>query len=88
MIARMSDTSISNHIEALVAEEQALEGRETQDAVDPAKLAADRARLAQVKVELDQAWDLLRQRRALREAGVNPDEAGVRDAGTVEGYIQ
>jgi hypothetical protein len=84
----MSDTSISDHIEALVAEEKTLEGRETQDAVDPDKLAADRDRLAAIKVELDQLWDLLRQRRGLREAGRNPEDAQERGAGTVEGYIQ
>ncbi len=45
-------------------------------------------RLRQLEVNLDQCWDLLRQRRALREAGYNPDEAKVRDEETVEGYLQ
>ena len=43
-------------------------------------------RLRDVEVQLDQCWDLLRQRRARREFGRNPDDADVRDAGTVEGY--
>ena len=84
----MSDEQISNHIEALVAEEQALEARERQDSADEAALAADRERLDQVRIELDRTWDLLRQRRALREAGIDPGDAQVRDAGTVENYRQ
>ena len=47
----------------------------------------DAGRLAAIKVELDQLWDLLRQRRALRDAGRNPDDARMRDAGTVERYL-
>lgn len=45
-------------------------------------------RLRQLEVNLDQCWDLLRQRRALREAGYDPDAARVRDEKTVEGYLQ
>jgi hypothetical protein len=41
-----------------------------------------------VEVELDRCWDLLRQRRALRDAGSDPEQASVRDAGTVEHYQQ
>jgi hypothetical protein len=44
-------------------------------------------RIAQLEVELDQAWDLLRQRRALREAGGDPDDAHERPAAEVEGYL-
>jgi hypothetical protein len=44
--------------------------------------------LQAVEVELDRCWDLLRQRRALREAGSDPDAAHARDANTVEGYLQ
>jgi hypothetical protein len=47
---------------------------------------ADRARLRAIGLTLDQCWDLLRQRRALRAAGRDPDEAHVRDEKTVEGY--
>jgi hypothetical protein len=49
---------------------------------------ADRARLEKINVELDQCWDLLRQRQALRDAGRNPDEAHVRPPEVVEGYEQ
>jgi hypothetical protein len=44
--------------------------------------------LAAIEVELDRCWDLLRQRRALRNAGADPDDATVRDSATVEGYLQ
>ena len=50
-------------------------------------VSQDAGRLAEIKVELDQLWDLLRQRRALRDAGRNPDDARMRDAGTVERYL-
>ena len=49
---------------------------------------ADRARLEKINVELDQCWDLLRQRQALRDAGRNPDEAHVRPREIVENYEQ
>jgi hypothetical protein len=49
--------------------------------------AAEHERLRKLEVELDQCWDLLHQRRARRSAGLDPDEAQVRDAGTVEGYV-
>jgi hypothetical protein len=84
----MSDQSINDHIEALVAEEQKLEASETRDAADEATLAADRERLAEIKLDLDRSWDLLRRRRALRDAGANPDDAQERDTHTVEGYLQ
>jgi hypothetical protein len=86
----MDDASIRNRIEGLVAEEQALHEREQSDAEQPAHepLEADRERLAQISVELDQCWDLLRQRRARRDAGENPDEAQARDVNTVEKYLQ
>ena len=84
----MSDELITDRIEALVAEEKRLEAQESHDAGDESALAADRERLAQVRVELDRVYDLLRQRRALREAGEDPGEAQPRDAGTVENYLQ
>jgi hypothetical protein len=84
----MADESILNRIEALVDEEHALLRREEGDATDDNALADDRRRLDQVAVELDQCWDLLRQRRARRSVGEDPDGANVRDAGTVEGYRQ
>jgi len=84
----MADESILDHIEALVAEEHALQRREADDAVDDAALEEDRRRLDQVSVELDRCWDLLRQRRARRDAGGDPEGATVRDADTVERYRQ
>jgi hypothetical protein len=84
----MPDESILGRIEALVDEEHALLRREQDDAVDEEALAADRRRLERVSVELDRCWDLLRQRRARRDAGGDPDGAQVRDADTVERYLQ
>jgi len=84
----MADEKLLDRIEALVQEEHALLHREENDASDQDALAEDRRRLEQVSVELDQCWDLLRQRRARRSAGEDPDGAHVRDAGTVEGYRQ
>ena len=84
----MSDESIAGRIERLVDEEHELRNREQADAADEEALGGDRERLRSVEVELDRCWDLLRQRRALRDAGADPEGAHVRDAGTVEGYQQ
>jgi hypothetical protein len=84
----MDDESLLGRIEALVDEEHALQAREEGDAVRGEELTADRERLERVSVELDRCWDLLRQRRALRSAGQDPDEAHVRDENTVEKYLQ
>jgi len=84
----MSDESILGRIESLVNEEHSLLDREEGDAVDADALAADRQRLERVSVELDRCWDLLRQRRALRNAGGDPDAAQARDVETVEKYLQ
>jgi uncharacterized protein DUF2630 len=82
----MTDESIAAHIEKLVDEEHELRQREERD--DDQALEADNERLRAVEIELDRCWDLLRQRRALRDAGANPDDAHVRDANTVERYWQ
>jgi hypothetical protein len=80
----MDDTQIHGTIEQLVGEEHALWEREAAgEATD-----ADRARLGELKVALDALWDLLRQRRALREAGGDPDAASLRRAEVVEDYDQ
>ena len=84
----MDDQSILGRIEALVGEEHALLGRERDDAIDGEALEDDRRRLQEVSIELDTCWDLLRQRRARREVGQDPDEAHARDADTVERYLQ
>jgi hypothetical protein len=84
----VSDESIAARIERLVSEEHELRDREQADSPDPAALEEDNERLRAVEVELDRCWDLLRQRRALRDAGSDPERAQVRDAGTVEHYQQ
>ena len=84
----MTDEQVADRIERLVAEEQNLRGREQDDRRDPSALDTDRDRLDAVRVELDRCWDLLRQRRALRDAGGDPDQAQARDADTVERYWQ
>jgi hypothetical protein len=84
----VSDESIAARIERLVSEEHELRDREQADSPDPAALEEDKERLRSVEVELDRCWDLLRQRRALRDAGSDPEQAAVRDAGTVEHYQQ
>jgi hypothetical protein len=75
------DQSVLHHIDGLVKEEELLYARSelTDD---------DRRRLTELKVELDQYWDLLRQRRALREFGDDPEKAKVRAAKIVENYEQ
>ncbi|HEX3734645.1 MAG TPA: DUF2630 family protein [Solirubrobacterales bacterium] len=79
----MDDQQVLSRIDELVKEEERLLHRhEGEEALSP----AEHARLEDLKVQLDQAWDFLRQRRALRQYGENPDEASTRDAGTVEGY--
>jgi hypothetical protein len=84
----MDDESILGRIEALVDEEHTLLAREEGDAVQSDALAEDRQRLDALSVELDRCWDLLRQRRARRSAGQDPDDAEVRDSNTVEKYLQ
>ena len=82
----MSDESIAARIERLVKEEHALRTREEKDEAEA--LEADTERLRAIEIELDVCWDLLRQRRALRNAGANPDQAAARDPSTVERYWQ
>ena len=80
----MEDASIHSSIEVLVREEHELWEREAAGSATD----EDRRRLESLKVSLDQSWDLLRQRRALREAGGDPDAAHVRAADVVEDYEQ
>ncbi len=79
MAQHMTDQTVLHHIEQLVAEEKILYSKGVVS-------DADRERLDKINIELDRCWDLLRQRRALREFGRNPDEAEVRAAHVVENY--
>ncbi len=79
------DQEIIQHIDRLVDEEHTLERARTSGR----SLGVDEmARLRALEVQLDQLWDLLRQRRARRNAGLDPDDASERDPSTVEGYRQ
>lgn len=80
----MDDKTIMQHIEELVNEEHALMQRSTDGLLQE----DERQRMHQLEVNLDQCWDLLRQRRARRHAGLNPDDAQVRDPSIVENYEQ
>ncbi|HEY3021385.1 MAG TPA: DUF2630 family protein [Solirubrobacteraceae bacterium] len=85
----LNDEQVQARIEALEQEERRLR-RDERDAAEVAgseRIAADAQRLEAVRVELDRLWDYLRQRRALRDAGQDPDFAEMRDAGTVERYL-
>jgi hypothetical protein len=79
------DTHIIRQIDALVDEEHVLE-RAHGDGRSLTK--EEKVRLRELEVQLDQLWDLLRQRRARRAAGLDPNEAEARDPSTVEGYRQ
>ena len=79
MTLHTTDKSVLNHIERLVTEEKELYTKSDMS-------EAQRTRLTTINVELDQCWDLLRQRRALREFGRDPDEADLRPAKVVENY--
>ena len=77
----MEDRQVLDQIEKLFAEEDRLYANPDlkENQVD---------RIHRIKVELDQWWDYLRQRRALRNAGKNPDDANVRPPEIVENYLQ
>ena len=81
----MQDDDIRARISALVEDEHDLRQR-----LQAGEISTDEehSRLRQVEEQLDQCWDLLRQRRARVEAGQNPDEAAARPVGEVEGYLQ
>jgi hypothetical protein len=80
----MDDKQVLDRIGSLVEEEHSLERAATGEGLDEHQ----QARLHEVEVQLDQCWDLLRQRRARRNAGQDPDAAHARPEGTVEGYLQ
>jgi Protein of unknown function (DUF2630) len=80
----MDDAELVKRIDDLVAEEHRLEREHAAEGLSD----ADRERLQAMEVQLDQCWDLLRQRRARRHAGKDPAEAQVRDPEVVEHYQQ
>jgi hypothetical protein len=80
----MDDVQLHARIEELVAEEHGLWNAQSAGSASE----ADRRRLEEVRVSLDRCWDLLRQRRALEEFGMDPDAARARSEETVERYEQ
>lgn len=80
----MDDLEVVRHINELADEEHRLERAHAGTPLRDDELR----RMREIEVALDQCWDLLRQRRARRGAGSNPDQAAVRPEGTVEGYQQ
>ena len=80
----MEDSEVLGRINELAHEEHELFERESRGKVTD----TDRERLRRIEVTLDQCWDLLRQRRARRSVGLNPDDAGERDPNIVEHYQQ
>ncbi|MGA9490193.1 MAG: DUF2630 family protein [Mycobacterium sp.] len=80
----MEDTEALSRINELVAEEKALRERLQHHEISESE---EHKRLRQLEVQLDQCWDLLRQRRALRETGGDPGDAAVRPPDEVEGYL-
>ncbi|MGH2722069.1 MAG: DUF2630 family protein [Actinomycetota bacterium] len=80
----MDDRDVLAHIGELVAKEHRLEQRHAGEGLDP----QEAKQLRRLEVDLDQCWDLLRQRRARRAAGLDPEDAQLRAESTVEGYLQ
>jgi 50S ribosomal subunit-associated GTPase HflX len=80
----MDDEQVLSRIDELVQEEERLLHRHESEEVPLS--AEENVRLEQIKASLDSAWDFLRQRRSLRQYGLNPDDASTRDASTVEHY--
>jgi Protein of unknown function (DUF2630) len=78
------DNAALSRINELVAEEKALREQLQHGEISESE---ENKRLRQLEIELDQCWDLLRQRRALRETGGDPRDAAVRPADEVEGYL-
>jgi hypothetical protein len=81
----VDDSTILNQVRQLVEEEHALRARSEAGTISADE---EQLRLQQLEVSLDQCWDLLRQRRARREAGQDPDGSVARPIGEVEGYLQ
>ncbi len=78
------DPMILSRIGELVEQERQLRDRQRTKPLE----SSEKLQLEEFETELDQCWDLLNQRRALREFGLDPEAAEVRDEDTVEGYQQ
>ena len=78
----MDDRQVLNRIDELVQEEESLLNRHEDEGLSK----DEHVRLAELKVQLDEAWDYLRQRRALRQYGFDPEDASLRGSDTVENY--
>jgi hypothetical protein len=81
----MDESQILDRVRMLVEEEHVLRQRHWKGELSDDE---EQVRLRELEESLDQCWDLLRQRRALKDAGENPDEAETRPASQVEGYLQ
>jgi hypothetical protein len=79
-----SDDGIHTQISELVAQERELRDQLQARTIEPAE---EQQKLREIEIQLDQCWDLLRQRQARRDAGADPDGASVRPPGQVEGYL-
>jgi hypothetical protein len=82
--SKPTDSETMAHIRELVAEEKNLRAQLQRGDIGTSE---EHERLRRLEIELDQCWDLLRQRRALRDSGGDPREASVRPADEVEGYL-
>ncbi len=82
MVVTMDDRQVLDRIDALVQEEENLLGQHENKGLSK----EEHTRLAELKVQLDEAWDYLRQRRALRQYGFDPEDASLRGPDTVEHY--
>lgn len=78
----MNDQKVLSRIDELVQEEERLLHRHEGEGLSE----SEHARLQELKVQLDGAWDFLRQRRSLRQYGFDPEDASLRGPDTVEGY--
>jgi hypothetical protein len=79
-----TDATIRDRIQGLIDDEHVLRAQLGDHAISPTE---EHARLAEIEAELDQCWDLLRQRAAARAAGADPDSVHQRDAAVVEAYL-
>src|SRR6478736_3238995 len=78
----MDDAAVIDHIDELVKEEERLLHSHEQAGLSE----QEHARLEEIRVQLDRFWDLLSQRRSREQYELDPDDASIRDEGTVEGY--